>query len=211
MIHTYPKRLWYVMDYLVISLVEQGISKEDIIIWNDVNREGNLMSCMKSFESMVEEGETWHLQDDVIISSDFAKKSQEQPDGVVCGFCSQVCRQWSDGYQTVDKMWYSFPCIKIPNSIARECADWFFTYASKKGNFKHWVDAKKFDDSFFREFMLQKHRGEKVFNLKPNIVNHIDYLLGGSIVNKALCCKRDSVYWTEPELIDKLKMEIQHS
>ena len=173
-----------------------------------MNREGNLMSCMKSFRSLPEEGETWHLQDDVIISSDFAKKSQEQPEGVVCGFCSLVCRQWEEGYQTVDKMWYSFPCIKMPNSIARECAEWFFTYASVSGRYKHWVEGRKFDDSFFREFMLQKHKHDKVLNLRPNIVNHIDYLIGGSVANSALIGNRTSCYWTEPELINNLREKL---
>lgn len=210
MIHSYPKRLWYVNDFLVPSLVEQGINREDIIVWNDTNREGNLMSCMKSFREVgKEEGETWHLQDDVVICSDFAKKSQEQPEGIVCGFCSAVCKQWREGYQYVDNMWYSFPCIKIPNEIAGECADWFYTYAINKGTFRYWVEARKFDDSFFREFMLQKYRKMQVLNLSPNIVNHIDYMLGGSIANAKLVGNRSAVYWNEPEIVNKLYKDLE--
>lgn len=204
MIHTYPNRLWYVEKHLVPSMLEQGIDSQSIIVWNDANREGNLISCMKAFRGMLDKGETWHLQDDVIISSDFAKKSKTQPEGIVCGFCSDVCKQWGDGIQSVDKMWYSFPCIKIPNEIARECAEWFYNEASKAGKYRYWVEAKKFDDSFFREFLIHKHSHDKVLNLKPNIVNHIDYLLGGSIVNKGLIGNRMSVYWYEPELINNL-------
>ena len=42
-------------------------------------------------------------------------------------------------------------------------------------------------------------------NLSPNIVEHIDYLLGGSIANKKRKGALTSLYWIERELTDKLK------
>ena len=65
MIHTCPERLWYVEEFLVPSLIAQGI--DDIKVWNDERRVGNLASCLASFASC-SGGETWHMQDDVVIA-----------------------------------------------------------------------------------------------------------------------------------------------
>ena len=35
MIHLTPKREWYVNEYLIPSMIKQGIKREDIIKWND--------------------------------------------------------------------------------------------------------------------------------------------------------------------------------
>ena len=207
MIHAYPKRMWYVQKFLLPSLKAQGI--EDITIYNDENREGNLFSCMKSFQSLKEDGETWHLQDDVVICSDFAKRVEELPEGIVCGFCSSVCKYWNPGYQYLDQMWYSFPCIKIPNNLARECAEWFFTDAIHSGRYWAWVEGKKFDDSFFRDFLLLRHKDIKAYNVKPNLVNHIDYMLGGSIANKTLIGDRTAVHWDDIITLQNLWNELK--
>ena len=87
MIHACPKRMWYVGDYLIPSMLAQGIDKGNIIVWNDIDGVGNLASCLASFASCQEEGETWHLQDDVVICHDFAERTASAPKGVVCGFC----------------------------------------------------------------------------------------------------------------------------
>ena len=75
LIHTYPKRLWYVEQYLIPSMLAQGIDKASIIVYNDVNKEGNLLSCMKAFASVNnDDNGTWHLQDDVLICKDFKER-----------------------------------------------------------------------------------------------------------------------------------------
>ena len=48
----------------------------------------------------------------------------------------------------------------------------------------------------------------EVLNLKPNLINHIDYLLGGSIANNYRKEKRMSYYWTENNLIDILENKL---
>lgn len=81
MIHACPKRMWYVSDYLIPSMLAQGIDKGNIIVWNDIDGVGNLASCLASFASCQEEGETWHLQDDVVICHDFAERTASAPKG----------------------------------------------------------------------------------------------------------------------------------
>lgn len=49
LIHTMPKRKWYVENYLIPSMLEQGIKKDSITIYNDDNKAGNLKTCMTAF------------------------------------------------------------------------------------------------------------------------------------------------------------------
>lgn len=50
LIHTCTKREWYVNDHLIPLLTEQGITKNDIKVWNDKNKAGNLESFVASCE-----------------------------------------------------------------------------------------------------------------------------------------------------------------
>ena len=98
MIHCVPSRLWYVEDFLVPSMLEQGISSNEISIYCDYKRKGNLFSFMDSIRYCGEhpvEGGTWHLQDDVLISRNFAKTTREFNSGVVCG---AVIKDWGPDY-----------------------------------------------------------------------------------------------------------------
>ena len=52
MIHACPQRMWYVTEFLVPSMLEQGIPEADITIWNDTEKRGNLAACMAAFESL---------------------------------------------------------------------------------------------------------------------------------------------------------------
>ena len=49
-IHACPDRMWYVDGFLLPSLLEQGICRDDILIWNDEERKGNLWAAMECFE-----------------------------------------------------------------------------------------------------------------------------------------------------------------
>ena len=91
MIHTYPKRLWYVEEFLISSMLAQGIAKEDITVYNDDKHEGNLRACMNAFASCPDDiGGTWHLQDDICICRDFKQRTEWYDNGLVCGFSSSL-------------------------------------------------------------------------------------------------------------------------
>ena len=211
MIHACPQRMWYVKRYLIPSLLTQGV--ENIEVWNDTEGKGNLLSCMESFRACGErEGGTWHLQDDVIVSSDFAEKTRAHDEGVVCGFgCQNFGPSMQErGLVPVVFMWYSFQCIRIPNELAGECADWFFNDAMHRLKYAQHVIERKHDDYFWREFLLERHRDLWVTNLAPNLVDHIDHLIGGTLINqqRRLQINR-SAFFEEPGMVKVLEMQIQ--
>ena len=211
MIHEAPSRSWYVDKYLIPSMLEQGIEERDILRRCDTEGKGNLISCMESFLwcGQNTNGATWHLQDDVVICKDFAERTRENNQGIVCGM---VVKDWGPdylktGWQPVEELWYSFQCIRIPDKIAGECGDWFFTVAMKKNDreYRNRILRKKHDDDFFRFFLLEKYPGIEIFNTKPNLVNHIDYLLGGSLINSEREKKvNHAAYWDDDKLLDDL-------
>lgn len=205
-IHTCNDRLWYVQDYLVPSMVEQGINKFDINIWLDKDNEGCLQSCMKAFLSMpINNKDTWHMQDDVIISHDFKEKTEQKYGAdIVCGYCYSL-----DGHRDITgfvepkHMWYSFPCIRIPNKVARYCADWFYRKVMRDPAYGIYVRSKRFDDSLFHIFIEEYGDQLKILNLTPNIVDHIDYLIGGSIINYTRPEKETHAAYFEDEYLVK--------
>lgn len=212
MIHSSPKRIWYVERYLIPSMLDQGIRRENIEVWNDVQGQGNLVSCMGSFADCGKRtGGTWHLQDDVIICHDFAKRTADSDEGVVCGFC---CEQFEATTKNVGEveaglMWYSFQCIRIPNQLAGECADWFYNDASKRQKYRFKVQSNKYDDTFWKDFMSEIHGDMKVTNLAPNLVDHIDFVIGGSLVNKQRGNReRRAFYFEDAHLVEELKRAV---
>ena len=214
MIHACPQRMWYVNGYLIPSLIKQGIDEDDIVIWCDENDEGNLTTYMKSFKKCGErEGGTWHLQDDILIAPYFVGMVRGYDENkVVCGFGGKAkgfphLPGGPPGVVKPKEMWYSFPCIHIPNKLAGECARWFFTDARYRTKFSAWVAAKKYDDSFFREFMIEKHGDMGVINANPNLVEHVDWLIGGSILNSNRGRMR-SGFWYNEELVEYLKKQL---
>lgn len=210
MIHTCPKRLWYVEEFLVPSMIAQGIKQEDIKVWNDVDGIGNLRATMKSFSEIPMDGQgTWHLQDDVIISSQFKALTEQYNDGIVCGFCSHYSRGRHAGKTNTRNMWYSFPCIRIPNNMARQCSKWFYQGAINDPKYKKWVESRKHDDEAFKEFLRIKYPGHQSYNLAPNLVNHIDYMLGGSTVGNQRDELAVSLYWEEDNLVEELQEKLR--
>ena len=210
-----PSRMWYFNDFLIPSLLKQGISKDQIILRCDTEGKGNLVSCMESFLWCGEHTDngTWHIQDDIVISKDFADQTKRNDRGIVCGF---VVSDWGPnpsrtGWQPVEELWYSFQCIRIPDHIAGECAWWFFTDAMKRKDkeYQNRIARKKHDDDFFRFFLLEKYPTIDILNLKPNIVDHIDYMLGGSLINN----ERDreinrAAYWKDNRMVEELEDKI---
>lgn len=209
MIHASPQRMWYVKKYLIPSMRSQGIPEQEIILRNDTDGKGNLYSCMESFRDCgAQPGGTWHLQDDVILSRDFAEKTQAHEDGIVCGFgCNNFGPSMQErGRVPVLFMWYSFQCIRIPNELAGECAEWFFSDAQYRTQYCSQVADRRHDDWFFREFMTEKHRDLRVTNLCPNVVDHIDYLIGGTLINQARRIQVNrAAFFPDQDLVEKLE------
>lgn len=210
MIHACPQRMWYVDEYLIPSMRAQGI--ENITVWNDTEQRGNLYSCMESFKACgLLDGGTWHIQDDVIISRDFAKRTQELDDGIVCGFgCQNFGPSMQEqGIVPACFMWYSFQCIRIPNDLAAEFAEWFYSDAQYRTQYQSHVVDRKHDDWFFREFILEKHRDKYVNNLVPSLVDHIDYLIGGTLINKQRNIQMNRAKWfQDQDLVDELAQKM---
>ena len=210
MIHACNDRMWYVQEYLIPSLVKEGVPRTDIIIWQDVNSIGCLQACMEAFSSVPNDnGYTWHLQDDIVIVKDFFKRTQAaaKKSPVVCAYCYWRNTACPSGVTHPYYMWYSFPCIKIDNKIARGAASWYFKQAKYDIKYRDMVKTNKFDDSLFKEYLKYTYHGEKIIlNLKPNLVDHIDYLIGGSIVNAERVEKiTAAAYFEEPERVEELK------
>lgn len=212
MIHACPAREWYVNDYLVPSLLEQGIKKNDITVWMDRDGAGNLASCIDSFFYASQMGgETWHLQDDVIISSSFAKRTRDAPPGIVCGFCVDKYEEGNNTTgQTIGRyMWQSsFPCIKIPDALAGAFVNWYINEAQHREDLRDYVESGKKDDTLFYIFILEKHFAYPVTNMDPHLVDHVDYIIGGSIINQTRGFIARSSRFHEPHLIEELREKL---
>ena len=124
LIHSCQKRKWYVDNYLIPSMLEQGIKRENILVYNDNERLGNLRAFLASADMVGQSSGTWHLQDDIIIASNFKAITEEYDKGIVCGFCNKYSEGLQIGIRPVRDMWYSFPCIIIPNEYAHEFVKW---------------------------------------------------------------------------------------
>lgn len=214
MIHSCHYRLWYVKEYLVKSLYDQGFKEDEVIIYSDDEYKGNLQACMDSFASLPEDGNTWHLQDDVIISRDFRDKviQYDDFDGIVCGFMSEydVDNEYAHNHIDYDllNLGWSFPCIKIPNKVARLCAE-MYNIVNNDRTIEMWKEQHKGDDAIFRLYLERYNPKIPHINLVPNIVDHIDYLLGGSMVNR----QRQkpvvrALYFDDLDLVDELEREL---
>ena len=212
MIHTCNLRRWYVNKFLIPSMLEQGIHKEDITVAVDTHYEGNLISTMKMFDYISRtfnwKEVTWHLQDDVIICSDFKKRTEELYGDVICGFCSRYDKSKKFGLVSLSEAWYSFPCIAIKNIIAKDCSEWFFQKAVYVQKHRDIISTRKHDDVMFQTFLQEEYPEIKCFNVRPNLVDHVDYLIGGSVVN----FRKDNIrayYWNEQERIRELEIQLK--
>lgn len=211
MIHACPKREWFVNGYIVPEMLRQGIDRDDIEIWMDSNGDGNLTSCIKSFMSLDGiEGGTWHIQDDVALSGDFKEKTEQHDDGVVCGFGR---KEWQpikpkSGRVPAVYIWNSFPCIRIPNKIAAQFAEWVTTDAAYRDTYRELVERNKADDTLWFDFFVEEYMYTYITNLEPNIVEHIDDLIGGSVLHKRDGLVRSS-WWTDTEAVERAENRIQ--
>lgn len=208
LVHGCLKREKYIFEHLIPSLKAQGL--DDVRVWMDIAHDGNLKSTLNSFRACgMLDGGTWHLQDDVIISSDFAEIAREYDDGLVCGFANaewEGDRITRTGKRPVSHMWFSFQCLRVPNWLAGEFYEWYYTKAVNDPEFAQYINLDGYDDYFFRKFVTKEHPELESYNLNPNMVDHIDYLLGGT----AIGIRKDgkphrSAYWKDEKLIEDLK------
>jgi len=213
MIHACEARMWYVDEFLIPSMVEQGINRNDIEVWCDTDHVGCLQATLDSFESCGSRpGGTWHLQDDVAISRSFAHITADHDDGIVHGFYFRHIDEADlhPGKTSVMKMGYSFPCCRIPNYIAGEFVEWYKTEGQHREEYQEWIRLRKHVDTFFIDFLREKHPDKFIYNLKPSIVEHVDYLVGGSTVNKWRIVPARATYFEDYDIIEKLKERIAH-
>lgn len=212
-IHTCNKRLWYVEDYLIPSMMAQGIPEHDIDVHMDENYSGCLFATLDSFARCGRDHiDAWHLQDDVIISRDFSERSQNYDfNGVICGFWHRhECENEPKWERDIGiNIRYSFPCIYIPHEIAAEFVEWFYSEAKWRDRYQRWIEAKKYVDAFFRDFIKEKHPDDYIWNLKPSIAEHVDWLIGGSTINKWRegICRAE--YWEDEDLVEELKEKLK--
>ena len=111
------------------------------------------------------------------------------------------------GRVKAEKMWYSMPCIRIPNDIMAEFIVWIWSDETRE-KYRYCFISKKHSDVLFLEFLKEKHPDIIVLNLAPNLVNHVDHLIGGSIINigRAHTVREVmSVYWEDDDLIKQLE------
>ena len=209
-IHTCNKRIWYVEEFLIPSMKDQGLPEADILVHMDDNYRGCLFATLDSFLKCGRKKiSAWHLQDDVAISRDFAEKTAKYDSGIVCGFWHRHTNEPDLKAETTgEDMRYSFPCIRIPWEVCRDFVEWFYGDASKRDEYQRWIGAKKFVDSFFRDYIRGKCPDIPVQNLIPSIVEHVDWLIGGSTINKwrSGICRAD--YWEDESIIEGLREQL---
>lgn len=212
LIHTFPTRLWYVNEFLIPSLREQGAT--EIEVWNDTEHKGNLAACMESFAARKGDGGTWHIQDDVLLSRDFVRRCEAHDNGVVYGFC---CAQFTDdpditGRVYAEDAWHSFQCVRIPDEYARACAAWYHSGEWEKDATAELVllhNRNRGDDTFFREWFITHHGYETAENLCPNLVEHVDWIIGGSVLHQWRTYLARSDHWDDEDLVMELRQKIK--
>lgn len=209
LIHACNKRMWYVENFLIPSLHEQGI--EEVEVYLDKNGDGCLKSFVESAKERPREGGTWHLQDDVVICRNFKELTEKYDDGLVCAFTCEYDNNPKPGLTTVkNNTWWSFPCIRIPNDIIHNFHEWIDIYVWRDPQYGRYVKSKKYDDFIFKVFIESYYPNEPVLNLAPNLVDHVDYLLGGSVINRQRTMSNvRSMYWDDEELVDDLAKRIE--
>jgi len=213
MIHTCKQREWYVDKYLVPSMIEQGIDPNCITIWVDREGYGNLESYMQSFNNIPITHSCWHIEDDVLLTSNFYSITREYNDfnGIVTGFCSTYDKDRKDFYNEesddLSKLWFSFPCIKLPNLLCKSLAYYYFNTDSDT-YLNQFKEKKRGADTIFRRYLKKYYKGMKFINLNPNLVEHVDWLLNGSTAEGKNNFRATSIYFPEQELVEKLEEEL---
>ena len=212
LIHTYPKRLWYVEKYLIPSMLKQGIRETDIYIYNDEYKKGNLFAFMESLEyineNLSKEKGLWHLQDDVVLCKNFKEESVKASNKVINGFVNKnYANVEKSGEVNVKDYWYSFPCVYIPNRYIDDFLNWI-EKVREHAPFRKKYLSGRYDDWFFYKFLEMEYPIDTMINLKPNLVDHIDYLIGYTTGKRRKVQVR-AEYFKDLDLVKELERSIK--
>lgn len=209
MIHAAPERMPYVSEFLRPRLEAQGF--QDVVVWEDYNGVGCRESYIQSFSTLPETGHTWHLQDDVLPDRRFyswATGEWAEYSGMICGFgCGHYTHKDRFGFaRNCEDMFYSFPCIRIPNKIAHEFVEWFNVHKETDINILEKLASGKYCDYFFKLFVGNNERGIGIYNFYPNIVEHVDEYITGSLVNKQRSYIAKAMQFEDTKALEDLKV-----
>ena len=61
----------------------------------------------------------------------------------------------------------------------------------------------------FKAFVVDRFPDVEATLLDPNIVDHVDYLIGGSVINASRNKPVRSKHWNEEELVNELTNELR--
>ena len=145
------KRLWYVNEFLIPEMLKQGISEKEIRVFED--NSGNLSSFINMCKFIAENYRwydfVWVLQDDVMISDDFYKKTFEFRNIEVNGFCSGVDNIENSGFLQPDKSWLSFQCKNLRADKLEYFLDWYKVSIQYNSKIKSLANTGKHDDLIY--------------------------------------------------------------
>lgn len=177
LIHASRPRLKYLEGYLAKKL-----PKAHLMV--DYYGEGNIEAYRGSYRVMYhngvlpKRGNTWHLEDDVLPDRRIMKwmRELESREGIICGFGTTE----KFGEVKPEDMWYSFPCIRIPNDYLRDFEHWIETSGDE--DVAERMKLGKGIDFLFRKYVIQNPI--PIYHTNPCMVEHIDDLIGGSLINE---------------------------
>ena len=181
LIHAAPERIHYVKGFLVPRLMRQGF--DNIHVWEDVHHKGNLKAYLESYQSLPFDGDTWHLEDDVLPDSRFYTwaKGLENYQGIINGYGTRglFSERMFGEVRMLQHMFYSFPCIRIPNDLIHLFLEWFET--CNRNDVKRKIEQNRGIDFILRAY-LEEHP-TPCLNHNPCMVEHIDDYLTGSLIS----------------------------
>ena len=70
-------------------------------------------------------------------------------------------------------------------------------------------EVNKGDDSFFHAFLEDRHGTETVENLKPNLAEHVDLWIGGSVLRHYRDYQAKAHYWQDDDLVLQLRAALR--
>lgn len=208
MIHACIDRMHYVEGFLVPTLLKDGWEEEEVEVYEDTKEEGCLKAYLHSFKSLPGEGDTWHLQDDVLPDRRFKWFAEKWADydGIINAFGNVRFYKPADFGPVPDagKMFYSFPCLRIPNALAHEFVAWVNANMNKP-QYIQYTSAGKYVDWLFKQFIGRNERGIGILNMRPCLVEHVDEYCGGSQVNKQRQNPAKALQFEDSQQLERLK------
>ena len=71
-----------------------------------------------------------------------------------------------------------------------------------------YISLGKCDDTIFRIFMIKERSTDKVLNLKPHLVEHVDVIIGGSVINRWRNFWANGTFFEDHELVEELEKKL---